>query len=49
MKMEASVVFRFHSSSLAEAGALLDEILGRARERDDVDVEQINLMTPHDE
>jgi len=46
MKVEASVVFRFQSSSLAEAGAVLDEILGRAHERDDVDVQQINAMTP---
>jgi hypothetical protein len=46
MKVEASVVFRFQSGSLAEAGAVLDEILGRAHERDDVDVEQINAMTP---
>lgn len=46
MKVEASVVLRFQSSSLAEAGALLDEILGRAHERDDVEVEQINVVTP---
>jgi hypothetical protein len=46
MKVEASVVFRFQSSSLAEAGAVLDEILGRAHERDDVDVQQITAMTP---
>jgi hypothetical protein len=46
MKVEASVVFRFQSSSLAETGALLDEILGRAHEREDIEVEQINVMTP---
>ncbi len=46
MKVEASVVFRFQSSSLAEAGALLDEVLGRAHERDDIDVDQINVTTP---
>jgi hypothetical protein len=46
MKVETSVVFRFQSSSLAETGALLDEILGRAYERDDVEIEQINLTTP---
>jgi hypothetical protein len=46
MKVEASVVFRFQSSSLAQAGALLDEVLGRAHERDDIDVDQINLTSP---
>jgi hypothetical protein len=46
MKVEASVVFRFQSSSLAEAGALLDEVLRRAHERDDIGIEQINVMTP---
>lgn len=46
MKVEASVVFRFQSSSLAETGALLDEILGRAHERDDIEIEHINVTTP---
>jgi len=46
MKVEASVVFRFQSSSLAETGAVLDEILGRAHERDDVGIEHINVTTP---
>jgi hypothetical protein len=46
MKVETSVVFRFQSSSLAETGAVLDEILGRARERDDIEIAQINVTTP---
>jgi hypothetical protein len=46
MKVEANVVFRFQSGSLADAGALLDEILGPARERNDVEVEQIDVRTP---
>lgn len=46
MKVEASVVFRFQASSLAEAGTLLDEILGRAHERDDIEVDQINVTSP---
>ncbi|HEX6229387.1 MAG TPA: hypothetical protein VFZ41_08005 [Solirubrobacterales bacterium] len=46
MKVEANVVFRFQSGSLAEAGALLDEILQPAQEREDVEVEQINVGTP---
>lgn len=45
MKVEASVVLRFQASSLAETGVVLDA-LARARERDDIDVGQINVMTP---
>lgn len=41
-----SVVFKFQARSLAEAGAVLDEILARAHEREDVEVEQINVTTP---
>jgi hypothetical protein len=46
MKVEASVVFRFQSSSLAETGALLDEILRPAHESDDIEIEHINVTTP---
>ena len=46
MKVDASVVFRFQAGSLAEAGALLDEVLERAHERDDIEVDQINVTTP---
>lgn len=46
MKVEASVVFRFQASSLAEAGGLLDEVLGPARAREGVEVEQVNVTTP---
>ena len=46
MKVEATVVFRLQASSLAETGAVLDDVLGRARERDDVDVGQVNVTTP---
>jgi hypothetical protein len=46
MKVEASVVFRFQSSSLAETGAVLDDLLARAYERDEIEVEQVNMTTP---
>jgi hypothetical protein len=46
MKVEATVVFKLQASSLAETGAVLDDVLGRARERDDVEVGQVNVMTP---
>jgi hypothetical protein len=46
MKVEATVVFRLQAGSLAEAGAVLDEVLGRARERDDVEVGQVSVTTP---
>jgi hypothetical protein len=46
MKVEATVVFRFQASSLAETGAVLDDVLERARERDDVEVGQVNVTTP---
>jgi hypothetical protein len=46
MKVEATVVFRFQASSLSEAGSVLDDVLGRARERDDVDVGQVTVTTP---
>ena len=46
MKVEASVVFRFQAGSLAEMGAVLDDALTRAREREDVEIGQIQATTP---
>jgi hypothetical protein len=46
MKVEATIVLRLQASSLGETGAILDDVLGRARERDDVEVGQVNLTTP---
>jgi hypothetical protein len=46
MKIQATVVFKLQASSHAEAGAVLDEILERARERDDVDLGQVTVTTP---
>jgi hypothetical protein len=46
MKIEATVVFKFQASSLSEAGTVLDDVLGRAGERDDVDVGKVTVTTP---
>jgi hypothetical protein len=46
MKVQATVLLTFQAKSLAEAGAVLDDVLVRARERDDVDVGRVELLSP---
>ena len=46
MKVQATVLFSFQAKTLAEAGALLDHVLERARLRDDVDVGSIEVSSP---
>jgi hypothetical protein len=46
MKVQATVIIKFQAASLSEAGALLDDVLSRAHERDDVEVDQVTLTTP---
>jgi hypothetical protein len=46
MKAQATVVLTFQAKTLAEAGAVLDDVLGRARDRDDVDVGHVELVCP---
>jgi hypothetical protein len=46
MKVQATVLLAFQAKSLAEAGAVLDDVLTRARERDDVDVGRVELLSP---
>jgi hypothetical protein len=46
MKVQATVVLKLQAGSLSEAGSVLDDVLGRARERDDVDVGQVTVATP---
>jgi hypothetical protein len=46
MKVEATVVFRFQARSLAEAGTVLDDVLARAGDRDDVDIGTVTVTTP---
>jgi hypothetical protein len=46
MKVQATVLLGFQATSLAEAGAILDDVLARARERDDVDAGRVELLSP---
>lgn len=46
MKLEATIVLSYRADSLAEAGSTLDDVLARARERADVEVESVQLNTP---
>jgi hypothetical protein len=46
MKIQTTVVFKFQADSLADAGAILDEMLAPAKGRHDVDVGQITVTTP---
>jgi hypothetical protein len=46
MKVQAMVTLDFQARTLAEAGAVLDDVLGRARDRDDVGVGRVEVVTP---
>ncbi|HEX2105434.1 MAG TPA: hypothetical protein VHF51_17405 [Solirubrobacteraceae bacterium] len=46
MKVQATITLEFQARTLAEAGALLDDVLERARERDDVGVGRVEVVTP---
>jgi hypothetical protein len=46
MKVQATVLLSFQARSLAEAGAVLDDVLARAQQRDDVDVGRVELASP---
>ena len=46
MKVQATVVIKLQAGSLAEVGSVLDDVLERAHERDDVEVGQVTLTTP---
>lgn len=46
MKMQATVLLSFQARTFEEAGSLLDDVLGRARERADVDVGRVDLASP---
>jgi hypothetical protein len=46
MKVQATVLLSFQAKTFEEAGALLDEVLGPARERDDVDVGRVDVASP---
>jgi hypothetical protein len=46
MKVQATIVLSFQAKTLTEAGALMDDVLARAREREDVDVAAVELTSP---
>jgi hypothetical protein len=46
MKVQASVVLSYQARTLTEAGAVLDDVLRRAREREDVDVAGVEISSP---
>jgi hypothetical protein len=46
MKVQASIVLSFQAKTLTDAGAVLDDVLARAREREDVDLTAVELISP---
>jgi hypothetical protein len=46
MKLTATIVISYRADSLSDAGHVLDEVLQRGREREDVEIESIQLSTP---
>lgn len=46
MKVQATLVLIFQAKSLEQSGAVLDDVLARARERDDVDVGRVEVVSP---
>ena len=46
MKLQATIVISHRADSLGEAGDKLDDVLMRARERTDVEIESSELSTP---
>ena len=46
MKVQASIVLSFQAKTLTDAGAVLDDVLARARARDDVDLAAVELISP---
>ena len=46
MKVQATVLLSFQAKTFEDAGAVLDEVLGRARERDDVEVGRVDVASP---
>ena len=46
MKVQASIVLSFQAKTLTGAGAVLDDVLARARDREDVDLAAVELISP---
>jgi hypothetical protein len=46
MKLQATIVISYRADSFGDAGDALDDVLQRARERDDVEIDSVQLGTP---
>jgi hypothetical protein len=46
MKLQATIVISFRADCFGDAGTALDDLLQRAREREDVEIDSIQLSTP---
>jgi hypothetical protein len=46
MKLQATIVISYRADSFGDAGGALDDVLRHAREREDVEIESIQLGTP---
>ena len=46
MKVQASIVLSFQAKTLTDAGAVLDDLLARTRDREDVDLTAVELIAP---
>jgi hypothetical protein len=46
MKLQATIIVSYRADSLTEAGDKLDDVLHRARQREDIEIESIELHTP---
>jgi hypothetical protein len=46
MKLKATIVVSYRADSFSDAGDVLDDVLQPARDRDDVEIESIELSTP---
>jgi hypothetical protein len=46
MKIQATIVISYRADSFGDAGGALDDVLQRAREREDVEIDSIQLATP---
>jgi hypothetical protein len=46
MKLHATIVISYRADSFGDAGGAPDDVLRRARERDDVEIDGIQVGTP---
>jgi hypothetical protein len=46
MKLQATIVISYRADSFGDAGGVLDDVLQRAHERDDVEIDSIQVGTP---